>query len=85
MVPPRERQFLSLCVLWRISTVGKCVFQDLTVPIWKTLPIGMSWGCGSGLRHKEFYEELDYGKAVKYAVEDFKRYGSDYHQDFLRH
>jgi hypothetical protein len=34
-------------------------------------------GLRSGLRRKEFYEELDYGDAVKYATEDFKRYGSD--------
>lgn len=39
----------------------------------------------SGLRHKEFYAELDYGNAVKYAIEDFKKYGPDYYQDFLRH
>ena len=26
-----------------------------------------------------------YGDAVKYAIEDFKEYGSDYYQDFLRH
>jgi hypothetical protein len=42
-------------------------------------------GLRFGLRQKEFYEELDYGDAVKYAIEDFKEYGPDYYQDFLRH
>jgi hypothetical protein len=42
-------------------------------------------GLRSGLRHKEFYEGLDYGDAVKYAIDEFKEYGSDYYQDFLRH
>lgn len=32
-------------------------------------------GLRSGLRHKEFYAGLDYGDAVKYAIDELKQYG----------
>jgi hypothetical protein len=42
-------------------------------------------GLRGGLLYKEFYDGLDYGDAVKYAIEVFKDYGSEYFQDFLLH
>ena len=42
-------------------------------------------GLRGGLLLKEFYDDLDYGAAVKYARDDFRQHGSDYYQDFLHH
>ena len=42
-------------------------------------------GLRGGLLSKEFYDGLDYGEAVKYAIEDFRKNGPNYYQDFLHH
>jgi hypothetical protein len=42
-------------------------------------------GLRAGLLCKEFYDELDYGDAVRYAIADFKEYGPEYYDYFLRH
>ena len=42
-------------------------------------------GLRAGLLCKEFYDELDYSDAVRYAITDFKENGSEYYDYFLRH
>jgi hypothetical protein len=42
-------------------------------------------GHRDGLRHKVFYETLDYRDAVFYAILDLKKYGHEYFKDYLRH
>lgn len=42
-------------------------------------------GLHAGLLCKEFYDDLDYGDAVRYAIDDFKANGSEYYQYFLHH
>lgn len=42
-------------------------------------------GLRAGLLCKEFYDELDYCDAVRYAIKDFKDHGPEYYEYFLRH
>ncbi len=42
-------------------------------------------GLRAGLVCKEFYDELDYIDAVRYAIADFKEHGSEYYDYFSRH
>ncbi len=42
-------------------------------------------GLRAGLLCKEFYDELDYSDAVRYAIADFKKHGPEYYDYFLRH